>query len=63
MKAVRDDLRKVGHDTIFHDLYKKEFPPLLSVEEIPAAGKIAQVVKVHCDELSSADGIVIVHPN
>lgn len=61
--AVRDDLLNDGHDVMFHDLYEEEFPPLLSAEEIPESGKIDQIVEAHCDELSSADGIVIVHPN
>lgn len=61
--AVRDDLRDAGHDVIFHDLYEEGFDPLLVAEEIPASGKISQQVAAHCDALSSADGIVIVHPN
>ncbi len=61
--AIRDDLQNLGHDVMFHDLYEEGFPPLLSAGEIPESGKIEPVVKVHCDELSSADGIVIVHPN
>jgi NAD(P)H dehydrogenase (quinone) len=61
--AVRDDLRSVGHEILFHDLYEEGFAPLLVAEEIPESGKINQQVEDHCDELSSADGIVIVHPN
>jgi len=61
--AVRDDLRAVGHEVLFHDLYEEGFPPLLTPEEIPEAGQIHHMVEAHCDELASADGIVIVHPN
>jgi NAD(P)H dehydrogenase (quinone) len=61
--AVRDDLQNIGHDIMFHDLYEEGFPPLLTSEEIPESGKIERIVGVHCNELSSADGIVIVHPN
>lgn len=61
--AVRDDLVNVGHDVMFHDLYEEGFFPLLAAEEIPESGKIDQMVEAHCDELSSADAIVIVHPN
>ncbi len=61
--AVYDDLKKAGHDVIFHDLYKEKFPPLISTEEIPESGTLVEVVKRHCDELSAAEGIVIVHPN
>lgn len=61
--AVRDDLQDTGHDIMFHDLYGEGFAPLLVAEEIPESGKINQQVASHCDELSSADGIIIVHPN
>jgi NAD(P)H dehydrogenase (quinone) len=61
--AVRDDLRGLGHEILFHDLYEEGFAPLLVAEEIPESGKINQQVEAHCNELSSADGIVIVHPN
>jgi putative NADPH-quinone reductase len=61
--AIEGDLRSIGHDVIFHDLYSEGFSPMLSAEEIPESGKIDQIVRLHCNELSSADGIVIIHPN
>ena len=61
--AIKDDLLNAGHDVIFHDLYEEGFFPLLAAEEIPESGEIDQIVEVHCDELSSVDGIVIIHPN
>jgi len=61
--TVRDDLRSAGHDIMFHDLYAEGFPPLLFAEEIPESGKLHQQIEAHCHELSSADGVVIVHPN
>jgi NAD(P)H dehydrogenase (quinone) len=61
--AVRDDLGDAGHDVVFHDLYREGFAPLLAAEEIPETGKIDRRIKAHCDELASADGIVVVHPN
>ena len=62
-QAVRDDLRAGGHDVIFHDLYAERFEPLIAAEEIPAKGPIPPSIQKHCDELVSADGIVVVHPN
>ncbi|SPD75682.1 NAD(P)H oxidoreductase YRKL [uncultured Desulfobacterium sp.] len=61
--AVRDDLVNDGHEVIFHDLYKEDFFPLLTAEEIAESGKIDRIVEAHCNELSSADVIVIIHPN
>ncbi|MGA7145108.1 MAG: NAD(P)H-dependent oxidoreductase [Desulfobacterales bacterium] len=61
--AVRDDLLSIGYEVTFHDLYEEGFPPLLPAEEIPEFGEIEDIVGTHCHEISSADGIVIVHPN
>ena len=61
--TIREDLLKLGHEVIFHDLYQEGFAPLLPAEEIPESGTIDQMVASHCREMSSADGIVIVHPN
>ena len=62
-QAVRDDLRAGGHDVIFHDLYAERFEPLIAAAEIPAEGPVPPSIQKHCDELGSADGIVVVHPN
>ncbi len=61
--AVRDDMLAAGNEVVFHDLYREGFDPLLLAEEIPDNGGIPDIIQAHCDELRSADGIVIVHPN
>ncbi|MDD5705528.1 MAG: NAD(P)H-dependent oxidoreductase [Kiritimatiellae bacterium] len=61
--AVCDDMRAIGHDVVFHDLYAERFDPLLAADEIPEDGDIPAVIRSHCHDLCSADGIVIVHPN
>ncbi|RLF31962.1 MAG: flavodoxin family protein [Thermoplasmata archaeon] len=61
--AVRNDMEAAGHDVIFHDLYAERFDPLLIADEIPENGSVPLAVQAHCDDLCSADGIVIVHPN
>jgi NAD(P)H dehydrogenase (quinone) len=61
--AVRDEMREAGHDVMFHDLYAERFDPLLLTDEIPENGIIPATIQEHCDDLCSADGIVIVHPN
>lgn len=61
--AVRDDLREAGHDVVFHDLHAERFDPLLPSAEIPESGHVPPEIQSHCDDLVSADGIVIVHPN
>ena len=52
-----------GHEIHFHDLYAEGFDPILPGNEIPSGSVLPQAVENHCTEISSADGIVIVHPN
>lgn len=61
--AVRDDLKALGHNVVFHDLYAERFDPLLPAEEITESAEISGQIQSHCDDLCAADGIVIVHPN
>ena len=56
-------LKKNGHSVTFHDLYAEQFDPLLLSQEIPTETLLPSDVENHCDEISSADGIIIVHPN
>ena len=56
-------LQKNGHSVIFHDLYAEQFDPLLPSPEIPTETLLPPDVVKHCDEISSADGIIVVHPN
>ena len=62
-RAVRDDMQRAGHEVVFHDLYAERFDPLLVADEIPENGQVPALVRAHCDDLCTADGIVIVHPN
>jgi NAD(P)H dehydrogenase (quinone) len=56
-------LEKNGHKVFFHDLYKEGFDPLLTWEEIPKEAVLSAQIKLHCEEIAEADGIIIVHPN
>lgn len=57
------ELRQNGHQVSFHDLYAEGFDPILPTCEIPKNGPVSQEVESHCQEISNADGIIIVHPN
>ena len=61
--TAADTLRQTGHDVILHDLYQEHFDPLLPPEELQKDAKLEPVVAQHCQEIVSADGIIIVHPN
>ncbi len=58
-----DALKAGGHDVIFHDLYKEKFDPLLPASEFSRDAKLPAVIKKHCREITSSEGIIIVHPN
>lgn len=59
----RERLIENGHTVFFHDLYEEKFDPLITSAEIPKNGIINDLVKMHCDDLTQSDGIIIVHPN
>ncbi len=61
--SVRETLQASKHHVIFHDLYAENFDPCLPKEEIPQEADLPELIQQYCDELSMADGIVIIHPN
>ncbi|MEW6171451.1 MAG: NAD(P)H-dependent oxidoreductase [Bacillota bacterium] len=62
-EAVVQTLEADGHEFFFHDLYAEGFDPVLPGREIPKGAPLDPVIHKHCDEISRAEGIVIVHPN
>jgi NAD(P)H dehydrogenase (quinone) len=62
-QAAIAELKRSGHQVSFHDLYAEKFDPILSTREIPQETSVSHEVERYCQEISGADGIVIVHPN
>ena len=62
-QTVLKQLKRDGHKVSLHDLCKEHFPTELPSSEIPRIAVLPELVQKHCDEIRSADGIVIVHPN
>ena len=58
-----EELQKNKYRVLFHDLYGEKFDPILPEKEIPEEGSVSREVLLHCEEISDADGIIIVHPN
>jgi NAD(P)H dehydrogenase (quinone) len=56
-------IKRNGHDVIFHDLYAEKFESILPGTEIPSNVILPPEIETHCNEIKSADGIIIVHPN
>lgn len=61
--TVVDELKSLGHEVVFHDLYAEGFDPILPHQEIRADAELEPVLRQHCDEVVAAEGFVIVHPN
>ena len=56
-------IKKNGHDVIFHDLYAEKFDSIIPGSEIPSDALLPSEIGAHCSEIKQADGIIIVHPN
>ena len=62
-ETVVKTLQTNGQKVYFHDLYEEKFDPVLPYEEISKTAAIDPLLQKYCDELTDADGIIIVHPN
>lgn len=61
--TVKNTLEQSGHSVDFHDLYEERFDALIPINEIQRNAELPAIVQCHCDAISEADGIVIIHPN
>ena len=61
--TVLEALERNGHEVFFHDLYEEKFDPILPAVEIPRDIALPSEVERQCNEISAADGVVIIHPN
>ena len=61
--AAVETLNQNGHEVSFHDLYKEKFDSLLPFEEFFKDVPLPPEMEKHCSEISSADAIIVVHPN
>ena len=62
-QAVIHELIQNQHQVLFHDLYAESFNPILPANEILAEASTPKELESHCQELSIADGIIVIHPN
>ena len=61
--AVVEEVESAGNTVFFHDLYEEDFDPILPASEIPKDSPLPSAIQSYCDEISTTDGIVIIHPN
>jgi putative NADPH-quinone reductase len=62
-QAAVSSLQNCGYEVNFHDLYRENFDPILLNDEIYREVALDAVIQRHCEEISTAQGIIIVHPN
>lgn len=62
-EAAVEELEAAGHEVIYHDLYEEGFDPILPHEEIEKGSQKSPLIQKHCEEITAADGYVVVHPN
>lgn len=62
-QTAADTLRRSGHEVILHDLCQEQFPPALEAPELKRDAQLDPVIARHIQEITTADGIIIVHPN
>jgi len=56
-------LKRNGHNAVFHDLYAEKFASILPGTELPSDAVLPPEIEQHCIEIKTADGIIVVHPN
>jgi NAD(P)H dehydrogenase (quinone) len=62
VRAIKT-LNANSHTVTFHDLYAEGFDPVMPYSEIPEKAVLPEDMKLHCRDLVSADGIIVIHPN
>lgn len=62
-RTVQTVLVELGHLVHFHDLCAEKFDPILPYDEFSKNVSLPREIESHCAEISSADGIIVVHPN
>jgi putative NADPH-quinone reductase len=60
---AKETLSGLGHEVLFHDLYKERFDPVLDAPELARSFSLDGLVQVYCRELAAADGLVVFHPD
>lgn len=61
--AVCSTLRKGGKEVILHDLHAEGFDPVYSEAELARDAKLPEAIEKAADEVMTAEGIVVIHPN
>lgn len=61
--AATESLRALGHEVLVQDLCSDGFDPLMPAAEFAKDATLPPDIARRCAELTSADGLLVVHPN
>ncbi|MDR0704370.1 MAG: NAD(P)H-dependent oxidoreductase [Planctomycetaceae bacterium] len=57
-------LRELGHEVLFHDLYKEQFDPVLPTDEEKLdESELPEFLRQYLAELRASQGLIFIHPN
>jgi putative NADPH-quinone reductase len=57
------EMRLLGHEVCFHELYEERFDSLVPPAELSSDAVVGEPLSSYCREIAEADGIVLMHPN
>jgi NAD(P)H dehydrogenase (quinone) len=61
--CAQAQLVRSGHTVWRHDLQAEKFDPVAAPAEMAKDAFLPAAIEQHCQEISEADGIIIIHPN
>jgi putative NADPH-quinone reductase len=61
--TATNHLQIKGHNVTLHDLYAEGFDPVLPAHEIPTNAPVPKNIEAICNEIASAEGFIVIHPN
>jgi NAD(P)H dehydrogenase (quinone) len=62
-RSALTQLERNNHEVRYHDLYAEKFNPVLPFAELSDNAFLEPALEIHCREISTAEAIIIVHPN
>jgi putative NADPH-quinone reductase len=63
-ETAAQTLRELGHEVLFHDLYRERFDPVLPADEEKLdESELPEPLRQFLAELRESQGLVFVHPN
>lgn len=61
--SIAEAFRSAGHSTRLLDLYRIEFSPILTADEVNRRFSFDEIVQEHAHFVTTADSLVFVHPD